>query len=91
MASSEKRLEAALRAVYPDYELLDMGDRIDAQRRVAEALEASDAVMFADENVALAYPYVYSFLKRRGLVPVGKEVQSLVGYVVGALKGEYNV
>lgn len=87
----DKRLAAAVRALYPWYEGWDAETQKVTQETVQKALEASDAVLFADKNVSLAYPYVYSFLKRRGLVPVGKEVESLVGYVVGALKGNYSV
>lgn len=87
----DKRLDAAVRALYPWYEGWDEETQKVTQETVRKALEASDAVLFADESVSRAYPYVYGFLKRRGLVPVGKEVESLVGYVVGALKGNYDV
>jgi hypothetical protein len=89
---SEARLNAAIRAAYPDIETWEHQDAIDdVAIRMEQALDAADAVMFSDANVARSYPYVYSFLKRRGLVPVGKEVESLVGYVVTALKGGYGV
>lgn len=89
MVSSE-RVDAAVRALYPWYDGWDVETQKVTQETVQKALEASDAVLFADENVSRCYPYVYSFLKRRGLVPVGKEVESLVGYVVEALKGDYS-
>ena len=88
---SEERLDAAVRALYPWYDNWSENDQKAAQGTVRQALEASDAVLFADKNVERCYPFVYSFLKRRGMVPVGKEVESLVGYVVSALKGDYGV
>lgn len=87
----EERLEAAIKALYPWYESWDEESQRVTQVTVRRALEASDAVLFADDNVSRCYPFVYSFLKRRGMVPVGKEVQSLVGYVVSGLKGDYDV
>jgi hypothetical protein len=89
---SELRLKAALLAAYPTIETWEDQDAIDyAAIRMEEVLGAADAVLFAEESVSRAYPYVYGFLKRRGMVPVGKEVASLVGYVVGALEGKYDV
>ena len=85
----EKRLDAAVRALYPWYDGWDEETQKVLQETVRRALEVSDAVLFADENVSRSYPFVYSFLKRRGMVPVGKEVQALVGYVVEGLKGSY--
>ena len=87
----EKRLEAAVRALYPWYDNWSEDDQKVAQETVRKALEVSDAVMFSDESVSRCYPFVYSFLKRRGMVPVGKEVQSLVGYVISGVKGDYDV
>ena len=87
---SEERLEAAVRALYPWYEGWDEETQKVTQETVQRALEASDEVLFADDRVSRSYPYVYSFLKRRGLVPVGKEVEALVGYVVAALKGDWD-
>lgn len=91
MSIEAERLEAAVRVLYPGYELLDVGEQLVALKYVDKALEASDAVLFADENVARSYPYVYSFLKRRGMVPIGKEVESLVGYVISGVRGDYGV
>jgi len=86
----EKRLEAAVRALYPWYDTWSEEDQKVTQETVRRALEASDAVLFADESVSRCYPFVHSFLKRRGYVPRGKEVHSLVGYVVTGLKGGYD-
>lgn len=89
MTLIDERVDAAVRALYPWYDTWPEEDQKIAQQTVRRALEASDEVMFADESVARCYPFVYSFLKRRGLLPVGKEVQSLVGYVVTGLRGGY--
>lgn len=89
---SEARLKAALLVVYPTIDTWEDQDVIDSvSTQMMEILEAADAVMFSEESVSRSYPYVYSFLKRRGLVPVGKEVQTMAGYVVEALKGKYDV
>lgn len=42
------------------------------------------------ERIEKSYPYVYSFLRRRGYVPVDGEVAALVDYVVRALNGEFD-
>lgn len=89
---AEARLKAAILAAYPDIETWEsQGDLDYAAVRVEQILEAADAVMFSDESVSRSYPYVYGFLKRRGLVPIGKEVNALVGYVVTGLRGGYDV
>lgn len=87
----EKRLTAAVLALYPWYEGWDEETQAVTRETVQKALDAADAVMFSEESVSRSYPYVYGFLKRRGLVPIGKEVQSLTGYVVRALKGDFDV
>ena len=88
---SEARLKAALLAGHPKIEEWEDQDLVaSATIRMEKVLEAADAVMFADENVSQCYPFVYSFLKRRGMVPRGKEVASLVGYVITGLRGGYD-
>lgn len=89
---AEARLKAAILAAYPDIETWERQDDLDsAAIRVEQILDASDAVLFSEGSVSRSYPYVYGFLKRRGLVPIGLEVQSLSGYVVRALKGDFDV
>jgi len=89
---AEARLRAALLAAYPTIDTWEDQDAIDyAAIRMEEVLDAADAVLFADESVSRCYPFVHSFLKRRGYVPRGKEVYSLVGYVVTGLRGGYDV
>lgn len=88
---AEARLRAVLLVVYPTIDTWeDQGVIGTVTAQMEEILDAADAVMFSDESVSRSYPFVYSFLKRRGLVPVGKEVQSLVGYVVTGLRGGYD-
>jgi hypothetical protein len=90
--NDEARLRAALLAGHPKIDEWEDQDLVaSATIRMERVLAAADAVMFSDESVSRSYPFVYSFLKRRGMVPRGKEVNSLVGYVVTGLRGGYDV